>query len=126
MSNRQYKEVAKHIEEKKAKGSAADQAYYVDTSRNVAVCMDSKELSKALKYFDQGVRKYLWLLYISTFSIFQDADLDTGIVNSCMYRREAMHFTGKKQFEAARKKLALGKYIYFEKIPFLVFVFQLI
>ena len=62
MSNKQYKEVAKHIEEKKAKGSAADQAYYVDTSRNVAVCMDSKELSKALKYFDQGVRKYFWLL----------------------------------------------------------------
>ena len=43
----------------------------------------------------------------------QDEDLDTGIVNSCMYRREAMHFTVKKQFEAARKKLALGKNIHF-------------
>ena len=63
MSNKQYKEVAKNIEEKKAKGSAKDEAYYVDTSRNVAVCMDSKELSKALKYFDQGVTE-IFLAYL--------------------------------------------------------------
>ncbi len=62
MSNKQYKEVAKHIEQKNAKGSVKDQAYYVDTSRNVAVCMDTKELSKALKYFDQGVSKCFSIL----------------------------------------------------------------
>ena len=58
MSNKMYKEVAKNIEEKKkvqAKGSAADQSCYVDSSRNIAVCMDSKELSKALKNFEREV-----------------------------------------------------------------------
>ena len=43
MSNKQYKEVAKQIDEKNSNGSAADQAYYVDTSRNVAVCMDGQQ-----------------------------------------------------------------------------------
>ena len=63
MSNKQYKEVAKQIDEKNSNGSAKDEAYYVDTSRNVAVCMDSKELSKALKYFDQGVTE-IFLAYL--------------------------------------------------------------
>jgi hypothetical protein len=63
MSNKTYKEVAKDIEKKNAKGSgAAEQSHYVDSSRNVAVCLDSKELSQALKNFDQDVRRCFKLL----------------------------------------------------------------
>ena len=55
MSNKLYKEVAQSVKEKDGKASKNEEGYYVDSSRNVAVCMDSKELSKALKYFDRDV-----------------------------------------------------------------------
>ena len=114
MSNKTYSEVARNIDEKSkilAKGSAADQGCYVDISRNIAVCMDSKELSKALKDFDQDVS---WSVFLPHYSSYvQDMDQDTGLVNSGMYRREAMYFTAKKQYEVARKNLALGEEVCF-------------
>ena len=61
MSNKMYKEVTKNIKKKDAKASSKERSYYVDSSRNVAVCMDSKELSKALKNFDREVTFYFHL-----------------------------------------------------------------
>lgn len=58
MSNKTYKEVTNNIKQKDAKSPSKEKAYYVDSSRNVAVCMDSKELSKALKNFDRDVIFY--------------------------------------------------------------------
>ena len=58
MSNKTYKEVTNNIKQKDAKSPSKEWAYYVDSSRNVAVCMDSKELSKALKNFDRDVIFY--------------------------------------------------------------------
>ena len=108
MSNKTYKEVTKNIKQKDAKCSSEEKAYYVDSSRNVAVCMDSKELSKALKNFDRDVIVF-FLDNSAVFWISQDDNADDGIVNSAMYRREALYFTVKKQHESARKNLALGK-----------------
>ena len=40
----------------------------------------------------------------------QDFDeINKGIVNSEMYKRQALHFSAKKQFEQATKYLSLGK-----------------
>ena len=60
MSKKVSKQIAKEVEKQKQKAistSAADQGSYVDSSRNIAVCLDSKELSKALKNFDTGVNE---------------------------------------------------------------------
>ena len=35
-------------------------------------------------------------------------DLNKGIVNSEMYKRQALHFSNKKKFEEAKKYLTLG------------------
>ena len=55
MPNKVGKEIAKDVEKQKSKNKAItanDQGSYVDSSRNIAVCLDSKELSKALKNFE--------------------------------------------------------------------------
>jgi len=49
------------------------------------------------------------LLIVQLLEISKDDNADDGIVNSAMYRREALYFTVKKQHESARKNLALGK-----------------
>ena len=66
---------------------------YVDTNRNIAVNLDSKELSKFLKK-----------------PLADDAEVDnTGLVNSEMYQREALHFSSKKLYKEASEKLSLGE-----------------
>ena len=53
MPNKVSKEIAKDVEKQKSKAvTANEQGTYVDKSRNIAVCLDSKELSKALKNFE--------------------------------------------------------------------------
>jgi hypothetical protein len=79
---------------KRSKVKQDDQAVYVDSNRNMAVVMGDKELSKALKHFDREVCV---------------EDRNTGIVNSAMYMRQALHFGSKKQHEAAKKYLESGE-----------------
>ena len=60
MSNKVNKEVAKNVEKQKTLAktvSEKDQGCYVDSSRNIAVCLDSKELFKSLKNFPQDVSR---------------------------------------------------------------------
>ena len=60
MPNKVNKEVAKNVEKQKSMSKAVsekDQGCYVDSSRNIAVCLDSKELFKSLKKFPQDVSK---------------------------------------------------------------------
>ena len=55
MPNKVSKEIAKDVEKQKSKNKAVtanEQGAYVDSSRNIAVCLDSKELSNALKNFE--------------------------------------------------------------------------
>ena len=59
MAHKIAKQIAKDVEKQKEKNqgiSAGNQGGYVDSSRNIAVCLDSKELSKSLKNFNTGVR----------------------------------------------------------------------
>ena len=58
MPNKVSKEIAQDVAKQKSKThsvSAKDQGSYVDSSRNIAVSLDSKELSKALKNFERDV-----------------------------------------------------------------------
>ena len=58
--NKAFKQIQKHMSQKKkdqGKLKSEDQNCYVDSTRNIAVSLDSKELSKALKQFDkEGVK----------------------------------------------------------------------
>ena len=70
-----------------------DQGNYIDSSRNTAVNLDSKELSKTLKKIKN-----------------EDGEIDnTGIVNSDMYQREAQHYATKGLHVACSKNLSIGK-----------------
>ena len=51
-----FREVNKKLNKKKrdqSKLKAEDQMNYVDSSRSIAVSLDSKELSRALKHFSK-------------------------------------------------------------------------
>ena len=51
-----FNQIQKDLKQKKKTQSnlkEEDQAQYVDSSRNIAVTLDSRELAKALKYFDR-------------------------------------------------------------------------
>ena len=70
MPNKVSKEIAQDVEKQKSKTqaiSAKDQGNYVDSSRNIAVSMDSKELSKALKNFERDVSSTHWVLQLIHF-----------------------------------------------------------
>ena len=65
MQNKVSNEIAKDVEKQKSKTqavSAKDQGSYIDSSRNIAVCLDSKELAKALKNFAKKVSKYVYCM----------------------------------------------------------------
>ena len=54
--NKAFKQIEKDLRQKKkqkGKVSVEDQGAYVDSNRNIAVTLDSKELSKALKNFER-------------------------------------------------------------------------
>ena len=69
-----------------------DQGNYIDSSRNTAVNLDSKELSKTLKKIKN-----------------EDGEIDnSGIVNSDMYQREAHHYATKGLHVASSKNLSIG------------------
>ena len=74
-----------------------NQCAYTDSNRAMAVCMGDKELSKALKNFEKDVSV---------------EEMNNGVVNSEMYKRQALHYSARKQHEAARKYLESG----FQKI----------
>ena len=87
-----YKGLAKQ-KKKAAKVTEKDQGNYVDSSRNTAVNLDSKELSKTLKKIKND-----------------EGEIDnTGIVNSDMYQREAQHYASKGLHGASSKNLSIGK-----------------
>ena len=70
-----------------------NQCSYTDSNRAMAVCMGDKELSKALKNFEKD---------------FSVEEMNSGVVNSEMYKRQALHYSARKQHEAARKYLESG------------------
>ena len=70
-----------------------NQCAYTDSNRAMAVCLGDKELSKALKNFEKDVDM---------------EELNLGVVNSEMYKRQALHYSARKQHEAARKYLESG------------------
>ena len=70
-----------------------NQCAYTDSNRAMAVCLGDKELSKALKNFEKDV---------------DVEELNLGVVNSEMYKRQALHYSARKQHEAARKYLESG------------------
>ena len=79
-------------EKKAATVTEKDQGNYIDSSRNTAVNLDSKELSKTLKKIKND-----------------DGEIDnTGIVNSDMYQREAQHYASKGLHVASSKNLSIG------------------
>ena len=85
------KGVAKQ-KKKAATVTEKDQGNYIDSSRNTAVNLDSKELSKTLKKIKND-----------------DGEIDnTGIVNSDMYMREAQHYASKGLHVASSKNLSIG------------------
>ena len=54
--NKAFRQIEKDLRQKKkekGKVSVEDQGAYVDSNRNIAVTLDSKELSKALKNFER-------------------------------------------------------------------------
>jgi len=67
-----------------------NQIAYTDSNRAMAVCIGDKELSKALKNFEKD---------------FSVEEMNAGMVNSEMYKRQALHYSARKQHEAARKYL---------------------
>ena len=70
-----------------------NQVAYTDSNRAMAVSMGDKELSKALKNFEKDVSV---------------EEMNSGVVNSEMYKRQALHYSARKQHEAARKYLESG------------------
>ena len=46
--------------------------------------------------------------------------MEAGIVSSWMYRMEAMYFTSKEHYDAARKDLAVGKQKLFKQKMILI------
>ena len=70
-----------------------NQCAYTDSNRAMAVCLGDKELSKALKNFEKDVSV---------------EEMNMGMVNSEMYKRQALHYSARKQHEAARKYLESG------------------
>ena len=73
-----------------------NQVAYTDSNRAMAVSMGDKELSKALKNFEKDVSV---------------EEMNSGVVNSEMYKRQALHYSARKQHEAARKYLESGEKI---------------
>ena len=67
-----------------------NQCAYTDSNRAMAVCIGDKELSKALKNFEKDISV---------------EEMNSGVVNSEMYKRQALHYSARKQHEAARKYL---------------------
>ena len=70
-----------------------NQCAYTDSNRAMAVCIGDKELSKALKNFEKDISV---------------EEMNSGVVNSEMYKRQALHYSARKQHEAARKYLESG------------------
>ena len=69
MPDKFSKEIAKDVEKQKSKAvTANEQGAYVDSSRNIAVCPDSKELSKALKNFETEANKQICVRKINFFN----------------------------------------------------------
>ena len=102
MLHQQYKHVsdsfhtARDVEKQKKarrKVKVDNQCAYTDSNRAMAVCMGDKELSKALKNFEKD---------------FSVEEMNSGVVNSEMYKRQALHYSARKQHEAARKYLESG------------------
>ena len=77
-----------------------NQCAYTDSNRAMAVCIGDKELSKALKNFEKDISV---------------EEMNSGVVNSEMYKRQALHYSARKQHEAARKYLesGFGDYCYY-------------
>ena len=96
VSQAKYVFFSKGLAKQKKKAATVtekDQGNYVDSSRNTAVNLDSKELSKTLKKIKND-----------------DGEIDnTGIVNSDMYQREAQHYASKGLHGASSKNLSIGK-----------------
>ena len=102
MLHQQYNHVsdsfhtARDVEKQKKarrKVKVDNQCAYTDSNRAMAVCMGDKELSKALKNFEKDVSV---------------EEMNNGVVNSEMYKRQALHYSARKQHEAARKYLESG------------------
>lgn len=95
MPNKVTREIAAGVKQQKKKAynvAENEQGCYIDASRNIAVNLDSTELSKTLKK-----------------PILDDDEIpDTGIVNSEMYQREALHFSSKRLYREASEKLSLA------------------
>ena len=112
--NKAFNQIQKDLKQKKKTQSnlqVEDQGQYVDSSRNIAVTMDSKELAKALKYFD---KEEVFNIEINSnifgWFCFKDLDdINKGIVNSHLYKKQALHFSTKKKFDEAKKYLSLGR-----------------
>ena len=54
--NKAFNEIEQDLKQKKkdqGKLKEEDQGEYVDSNRNIAVTLDSKELAKALRYFER-------------------------------------------------------------------------
>ena len=111
-----FREVNKKLNKKKrdqSKLKAEDQQNYVDSSRSIAVSLDSKELSRALKHFSKD---FVWthklVLTNTNIIISKDyEDINKGIVNSLMYEKQAKHFTKINQVDSAIKYLSIGKFV---------------
>ena len=114
-SDKAFREVNKKLNKKKrdqSKLKAEDQQNYVDSSRSIAVSLDSKELSRALKHFSKD---FVWTQSILNEHIFihitlkDYEDINKGIVNSLMYEKQAKRFTKINQVDSAIKYLSIGK-----------------
>ena len=78
--------------QKKKKVDAKNQGNYIDTSRNISVNLDSRELRNCIKKLKV-----------------EDGEVDnSGLVNSCMYLREAGHFSNKGLHLTAASNLTIG------------------
>ena len=106
MSKKVAKEIFDGVAEQKRKAKNLDeknQGNYIDSSRNTAVNLDSKELKKTLgkiKSDDDGVLD------------------NTGIVNSDQYQREAGHYLNHGMFVQSANNLAIGDH-YFQMRKYL-------
>ena len=78
--------------QKKKKVDAKNQGNYIDTSRNISVNLDSRELRNCIKKLKV-----------------EDGEVDnSGLVNSDMYLREAGHFSNKGLHLTAASNLTIG------------------
>ena len=99
MSKKVAKEILAGVAEQQKKARNVDeknQGSYIDSSRNIAVNLDSKELKKTIGKIKSD----------------EDGVLDnSGIVNSDMYQRNAGHYLAHGMYLEAANNLSIGKLV---------------